>query len=168
VSDEHAAQQPSRPRRQSLADRVLGAAAESAPKPPRQPREPGEPTPRSVQWAAVVVAVEAAVLVVAAGYVAVRTATGDAQSDRSAWGLVLFALLGAVLLGACARGLWRLSSWSRGPVVAAQLILGALGLTAAFSYEHPEVGIPMLVPVAVSLYLLATPEARLAFFRSSR
>jgi hypothetical protein len=165
VSDEHAAQQPSRPRRQSLADRVLGAAAESAPK---APKEPGEPTPRSVQWAAVVVAVEAVVLVVAAGYVAVRTATGDAQSDRSAWGLVLFALLGAALLGACARGLWRLASWSRGPVVAVQLILGALGLTAAFSYEHPEVGIPMLVPVAVSLYLLATPEARLAFLRSSR
>ena len=147
---------------------MLGAAAESAPKPPRQPREPGEPTPRSVQWAAVVVAVETVVLVVAAGYVAVRTATGDAQSDKSAWGLVLFALLGAVLLGACARGLWRLASWSRGPVVAVQLILGALGLTAAFSYEHPEVGIPMLVPVAVSLYLLATPEARLAFLRSSR
>nr|WP_218859725.1 hypothetical protein [Petropleomorpha daqingensis] len=148
-----------------MADRVLGAAAEQ---PPRQPKEQAEATPRTVRWAAVVVAVEAVALVLAAGYVTLRTLTGDAQSDKSAWGLVLFALLGAVLLAACARGLWRLASWSRGPVVAVQLILGALGLTAAFSYQHPEVGIPMLVPVAVSLYLLATPEARLAFFRSSR
>jgi hypothetical protein len=53
-------------------------------------------------------------------------------------------------------------------VVAVQLLLGALGFTAAFSYEHPEVGIPMLAPVAVVVYLLVTPEARLAFFRSSR
>ena len=106
MSDERAG----RPQRRSLADRVLGAAAESAPRPPK---EPGEPTPRSVQWAAAVVALEAVVLLLAAGYVAVRTATGDAQSDRSAWGLVLFALLGAALLGACARGLWRLASWSR-------------------------------------------------------
>jgi hypothetical protein len=108
--------------------------------------------------------VEALVLVVAAGYVAVETLTGAAESARGAWGLVAFALLGAALLAACARGLWRLASWSRGPVVAAQLLLGLVGFTAAFSYQHPEFGIPMLLPVAVVLYLLATPEARLAFF----
>jgi len=74
---------------------------------------------------------------------------------------------GAALLAACARGRWRLASWSRGPVVAAQLLLGLVGFTAAFSCQHAEVGIPMLLPVAVVLYLLATPEARLAFFRRS-
>jgi hypothetical protein len=162
VSDDRAGQPP----RRSLADRVLGATAE--PVAPKPPKEPAEPAARSVRWAALVVAVEAFVILVVAGYLAVRTAAGDAESNRGAWGLVVFALLGAALLAACARGLWRLASWSRGPVVAVQLLLGALGLTAAFSYEHPEVGIPMLVPVAVVLYLLATPEARLAFFRSSR
>ena len=134
-------------RRRSLADRLLGATAEPAA--PR-PVEPRTQAPRSVRGAALVVAVE--------------TLTGAAASDRSAWGLVVFALLGAALLGACARGLWRLASWARGPVVATQLLLGLVGLTAAFSYRHPEFGIPMLVPVAVVLYLLATPEARLAFF----
>jgi hypothetical protein len=148
-------------RRRSLADRLLGAAA--APGAPR-PTEPRQQTPRSVRGAALVVAVEALVLVLAAGYVAVETLTGAAASARSAWGLVAFALLGAALLAACARGLWRLASWSRGPVVATQLLLGLVGLTAAFSYQHPEFGIPMLLPVAVVLYLLATPEARLAFF----
>jgi hypothetical protein len=159
VTDDRAA---GAPQRRSLADRFLGAAAEPpAPKPPREPVQ----APSSVRWAAVVVALEAVVLLGAAGYFAVRTLTGDAESDRGAWGLVVFALLGAALLGACARGLFRVATWSRGPVVAVQLLLGALGLTAAFSYQHPEVGIPMLVPVAVVLYLLLTPEARLAFLR---
>jgi hypothetical protein len=162
VADDRAGQ----PQRRSLADRVLGATVEpTAPKPSKQA---GEPAPRSVRWAAVVVAVETVVVLGFAAYVALRTLTGDAESDRGAWGLVVFALLGAVLLAACARGLWRLASWSRGPVVVVQLLLGALGVTAAFSYEHPEVGLPMLLPVAVTLYLLATPEARLAFFRSAR
>jgi len=166
VSDERAG----RPERRSLADRVLGAMAEpTAPKRAQEPvQQAGEAAPRSVRAAAVVVAVEAVVLLAVTGYLVVRTVTGDAESTRGAWGLVAFALLGVVLLMACARGLWRLASWSRGPVVAVQLLLGALGLTAAFSYEHPEVGIPMLVPVAGTLYLLATPEARLAFFRSAR
>jgi hypothetical protein len=115
-----------------------------------------------------VVALEALVLFGVAGYLGVGTATGAAQSDRSAWGLVGFTVLGAALLAACARGMWQLASWSRGPVVAVQILLAALGLTAAFSYAHPEVGIPMLLPVAAALYLLATPEARLAFFRSAR
>ncbi|MGY1604298.1 hypothetical protein [Geodermatophilus sp. SYSU D00815] len=150
------------PRGRSRADRLLGAAAEpSAPKPPREEPE----TPRSVRWAALVVGLEAAALVAAAAYMAVRTLTGDADQAQGAWGLVAFALLGAVLLAACALGLWRLAAWSRGPVVAVQLLLGAIGLTAAFEYEQQQVGIPMLVPVAVTLYLLATPEARLAYFQ---
>jgi hypothetical protein len=153
---------PGQPQKRSRADRLLGAAAEpSAP----GPVEAREEVPRSVRWAALVVALEAVALVAAAGYLAVRTATGGADSDQSAWGLAVFALLGAVLLTACARGLWRLASWSRGPVVAVQLLFGAVGLTAAFSYEQAQVGIPMLVPVALTLYLLATPEARLAYLQ---
>ncbi|MGY1809630.1 hypothetical protein ACI8AF_19870 [Blastococcus sp. SYSU D00669] len=149
-------------RRRSRADRLLGAAAEpSAPEPAREESE----TPRSVRWAALVVALEAVFLVVVAAYLGLRTLTGEADSDSGAWGLVVFALLGAVLLAGCARGLWRLSAWARGPVVAVQLLLGAIGLTAAFEYQQQQVGIPMLVPVAVTLYLLATPESRLAFFQ---
>ncbi|MGY1617500.1 hypothetical protein ACI797_12240 [Geodermatophilus sp. SYSU D00691] len=149
-------------RRRSRADRLLGAAAEpSAPKPAREESV----TPRSVRWAALVVALEAVFLVVVATYLGLRTLTGEADSDSGAWGLVVFALLGAVLLAACARGLWRLSAWARGPVVAVQLLLGAIGLTAAFEYQQQQVGIPMLVPVAVTLYLLSTPESRLAFFQ---
>jgi hypothetical protein len=49
-------------------------------------------------------------------------------------------------------------------VVVLQLLLGALAYTTAFQAQRPIVGIPVLVLVATELYLLATPEARLAFW----
>ena len=69
----------------------------------------------------------------------------------------------ATLLGAAAVGLWRLSPWSRGPVVFLQLLLGLFGWYSAFEWGGAWVGVPLLVLVATELYLLATPEARLAF-----
>jgi hypothetical protein len=48
-------------------------------------------------------------------------------------------------------------------VVALQLLLALLGYTAAFTAQSPQIGIPMLAAAAVELYLLATPEARLAY-----
>ena len=69
----------------------------------------------------------------------------------------------SALLGAAAVGLWRLSPWSRGPVVFLQLLLGLFGWYSAFEWGGAWVGVPILVLVATELYLLATPEARLAF-----
>jgi hypothetical protein len=43
------------------------------------------------------------------------------------------------------------------------LLLAALAYTAAFDARQPAVGLPVLVLVAVELYLLATPESRLAY-----
>jgi hypothetical protein len=48
-------------------------------------------------------------------------------------------------------------------VVALQLLLALLGYTAAFTAQAPQVGVPMLAAAAVELYLLATPESRLAY-----
>jgi hypothetical protein len=92
-------------------------------------------------------------------------ATGQVSSTKNAIGIAAVALVGAVLLAGCARGLWRVSSWARGPVVAFQLLLALIGYTAAFEYGAPQVGVPLLVLAAAELYLLATPEARLAYFR---
>ena len=150
------------PRRRSRADRFLGAAAEpSAPKPAAETEE----APRSVRGAAVVVGLEALGVAGVAGWLVVLTLGGSYLSLRNAVGEILFAALGAAVLALLARALWRVASWSRGPVVALQILVGLLGFTAAFSYDRPLVGIPLLVPVAVVLYLLATPEARLAFLR---
>ena len=48
-------------------------------------------------------------------------------------------------------------------VVVLQLLLAALAYTTAFEAGQPAVGIPVLVLVALELYLLATPESRLAY-----
>ncbi len=71
--------------------------------------------------------------------------------------------LAAAALAAAAVGLRRLAGWSRGPIVAVQLFLGLLGFTAAFQAQQPLYGLPVLALVGATLYLLATPEARLAF-----
>lgn len=146
--------------RRGLGERLLGAPAQpSAPRPER----PRSAAPRSVRWAAVVVGVEALAAAAAAVVLVVLLLVSTASSVRGAVAEVVVALLAAAGLAACAAGLWRGALWSRGPVVACQLILAALGYTAAFQYGSPQFGLPVLALVAVELYLLATPEARLAF-----
>jgi hypothetical protein len=149
----------SRPRRRR-ADRFLGEAATPA---PERAARPAVEVPPSVRRAAVVVAVEAVLLGVLAGALLVLTITSDASSVGRALAEVVYVGLGAGALAACAVGLWKLSSWSRAPVIVLQILLGLLGFTTAFEGGQPLLGLPVLVLVAATLYLLATPEARLAF-----
>lgn len=154
-----AAEPAPRPGRRRV-DRLLGEPA--APARPRPPREEVD-SPLSLRRAALVVALEAVLLGALAAYLLVLTLTGDPGSvGRALAGMVLVGA-GAALLGAGAVGLRRVSPWSRAPVVVLQVFLGLLGYQAAFEFGRPELGLPLLVPVAVTLYLLATPESRLAF-----
>jgi hypothetical protein len=149
---------PQPPRRRS--DRLLGAAAEpSAPRPER----PRTEAPRSLRWAAVVVGIEATALAVGALLVLYLVVTSTADSVSRALGEVVFVGAGAAVLAAAAVGLWRVASWARGPVVVLQLLLAALAYTTAFEAGRPAIGLPVLVLVAVELYLLATPASRLAY-----
>lgn len=146
-------------RRRSRAERLLGATAE--PSAPRPERVRGE-VPRSLRWAALVVVLQAAAGIVTAGvliYLALAR-SGDVGNDLALAATV--AVFGALLL-VCAVGLWRVARWARSPVVAMQIILGLMGLTAVTEAHSPAFGVPVLALVAVELYLLATPEARLAF-----
>ena len=113
--------------------------------------------------AALVAALEAAALAAVALWLLVLTFTSTPDSVGRALAEVVWVGFFAVLLGAAATGLWRLSPWSRGPVVVLQLLLGLFGYHSAFEWGGEWVGIPVLVLVATELYLLATPEARLAF-----
>ena len=149
---------PQPPRRRS--DRLLGAAARpSAPRPER----PRTEAPRTLRWAAIVVGVEAAALAVGALLLLYLVVTSTADSVAAAVGEVVFVAAGAAVLAACAVGLWRVAAWARGPVVVLQLLLAALAYTTAFQAGQPAIGLPVLVLVAVELYLLATPESRLAY-----
>jgi hypothetical protein len=143
------------------ADRLFGAVAEpSAPRPARARTE----APRSVRWAAVVVGIEAAAIGAGALVLLYLTLTSTADSVGRALAEVVMVAAGAAVLGIAAVGLWRVSAWARGPVIVLQLLLAALAYTTAFEAEQPLIGVPVLALVATELYLLATPEARLAFF----
>jgi hypothetical protein len=150
---------PQPPRRR--AERLFGAPA--TPAEPRLPRERPE-APRSVRWAAVVVGIEAAGIAVGALTLLYLTLTSKPDSVPRALAEVVAVGIGAAVLAAAAVGIWRVAGWARSPVVVLQLLLGALAWTTAFSAQRPIVGIPVLVLCAAELYLLATPEARLAFW----
>lgn len=150
--------QPSRSRRR--AERLLGAAAEpSAPRPAREREE----APAAVRRAALVVGLEAFLLLAGALVLLYLTLTSDPDSVGRAFAEVVYVGVIGSALAAAAVGLWRMSAWSRAPVIVLQLLLGALGYSTAFEAEQPLIGVPVLALVAVELYLLATPEARLAF-----
>lgn len=110
------------------------------------------------------VAVEALALTALALTLLVLTLTGSPDSVGRALAEVVYVGLGAALLAAAAVGLWRVSGWARGPVIVLQILLGLLAYNAAFEAQQPLIGLPVLALVATELWLLATPEARLAFF----
>jgi len=141
-------------------DRLLGAAAATSASRPTRPRSAA---PRALRWAAMVVAVEATAIAAGALFLLYLVLTSTADSLSRAIAEVVVVGAGAVLLAAAAVGLWRVAGWARGPVIVLQLLLAALAYTTAFEAGHPAIGLPVLVLVAVELYLLATPEARLAY-----
>ncbi|WP_091380349.1 hypothetical protein [Geodermatophilus sp. DSM 45219] len=148
------------PRDRRRAERLLGGAAEPASPRPQQDRPAAPP---ALRRAALVAGVEAAGLALVALWLLFLTFTSTPDSTSRALAEVVYVSFFAVLLGAAAAGLWRVSPWSRGPVVFLQLLLGLLGWYSAFEWGGAWVGVPILVLVATELYLLATPEARLAF-----
>jgi hypothetical protein len=121
--------------------------------------------PGAVRRAALVVGVEAAAAAVLAVVLLFLTVTSSPDSVGRALAEVVYVGMAALLLAAGAVGLWRVAAWARGPVIVLQLLLAVLGYTAAFQAERPLIGVPVLAAVALELYLLATPEARLAFFQ---
>jgi hypothetical protein len=150
---------PRQPSRRVL-DRLFGTAAE--PSAPR-PRRPRTEAPRALRWAAIVVGVEAGATALGAVVLLYLTFTSDAASLSRAVAEVVIVAAGAAVLGAAAVGLWRVAGWARGPVIALQLLLAAVAYTTAFEAGQPMIGLPVLALVAAELYLLATPEARLAY-----
>ena len=151
---------PQPPRRRS--DRLFGAAAQSSAPRPERPRTEA---PRTLRWAAVLVGIEAAALGVLAVAWVWPILTSSPERLAFAVGELVVIVLFAAGLTAAAVGLARAAGWARGAVVAAQIFLGLSGYVAAFEADRPLIGVPILVVVAGVLYLLATPESRLAYFR---
>nr|WP_239523062.1 hypothetical protein [Geodermatophilus normandii] len=150
--------------RPSRAERLLGGAAQPSTRPPRPPRPDAPP---AVVRAALVVAVEAAVLIGGALVILWLTLTSDPDSVGRALAEVVYVGIFGAVLAAAAVGLRRVSAWARGPVVVLQILLGLFGYSTAFPGGQPLLGIPLIVLAVAELYFLATPEARLAFYERS-
>jgi hypothetical protein len=154
VTDEDGSRRPSR------AERLLGGAAQPSARPARAPRRDA---PAAGVRAALVVAVEAVLLVGTALVVLWLTLTSDPDSVGRALAEVVYVGLFGAALAAGAVGLRRVSAWARGPVVALQILLGLFGYSTAFPGGRPLLGIPLIVLAVAELYLLFTPQARVAF-----
>jgi peptidoglycan/LPS O-acetylase OafA/YrhL len=111
----------------------------------------------------VVVGIEAGALAAGALLLLYLVMTSTPDSMSRALAEVVVVAAGAAVLATAAVGLWRVAGWARGPVVVLQLLLAALAYTTAFEAGQPVVGLPVLGLVAAELYLLATPECRLAY-----
>jgi hypothetical protein len=113
-----------------------------------------------IRGGAALVALEAAGLLLLA-----MTAAFTLQSDRLALGATNAAFFCAygVGLGVCARGLLRLRSWSRGPIVLAQLI--QLGIAWSFASRSTAwLSIVLAVPAALVLALVLAPSTTHALY----
>ena len=117
---------------------------------------------RSVTRAAVLVAVEGVALtLLGLGYGAAGV-LGD-PFDRAATLLeAAFAVLVGVLVVLVARGLARTAGWARSPAVVLQLLALPVGV-GLVQGQVWYAAVPVLLLAGSVLYLLATPEARLAF-----
>ncbi len=108
------------------------------------------------------VAVEGAALTVLGGAYGVAGVLGE-PFDRTATLLEAgFAVLLGVLVLLVARGLLQVRGWSRSPAVVLQLLALPVGV-GLVQGEVWVAAVPVLLLAGSVLYLLATPQARLAF-----
>lgn len=93
------------------------------------PVQPVFPAARGPRIAVVaLLSAQVAVLVGFAVAWLVSLARGTAAYPEAVVGLAVFAVVAALLLVLCARGVWRAAAWTRAPVITFQLLLGVMGI----------------------------------------
>lgn len=121
--------------------------------------------PGQLRAAAVIIGLEAAGLLVAAGVLLTKIVFGNPDDVVSALLETGLALFGAVLLAVAARGLLRLRPSARPPVIVLQLLAVPVGYSLAFQAGLVGYGGPILIAALSVLYLLFTPPVRDALDR---
>ncbi|MDQ2837546.1 MAG: hypothetical protein M3Y42_08205 [Actinomycetota bacterium] len=124
-----------------------------------------ETPPSTVRAAAALVALQAAALAVVAVVLAVLAVVHSSTRLWAALSIVGFAVLGAVVLWLCARGLVALRPSARSPIVLLELIALPVGFDLGFQGGRLAIALPILVVALAVLVLLFTPTAREALDR---
>ena len=94
-----------------------------------------------------------------------KTLAGDPHSVAGALLGAALAVLTAVALGFCVRGLLELRAAARTPVVVVELLALPVSYTLTFDAGRLGYGAPILLSALAVLYLLFTPTARAALDR---
>ncbi|MDR1999541.1 MAG: hypothetical protein LBQ06_06325 [Frankiaceae bacterium] len=137
--------------------------------PPQPPRQPGaaEPfaAPRQVRIAAGLAAAQGGCLLIAAGYLLIRTLFGQALDvGRGGWGGAL-ALLGAAMLIFGAKGLLRGSTAARTPVLVIEALSLPVGYSLGIQAHRIWYGGPIMASAVAVIVLLLGRAARAALDR---
>jgi hypothetical protein len=121
---------------------------------------PPDEVSRELRIAAVLVLVQAAALAVLVVVLAVKALTGHPHNLGGALGIAGFALLGAVILGLCGRGLQRGLRTSVSPVIVIEVPAAAVGFSLGIQAGRPGYGLPILLSALAVLALLFSPGGR--------
>ncbi len=124
--------------------------------------------PGQLRAAAGIVGLEAVGLLAAAVVLVVKTVAGHPGNIGRALVGAALAVLGAVVLVACARGMLALRTAARTPVIVIQLLALPVGFSLGFQAGLIVYGGPMLLAALAVLYLLFTPPARRVLDHRSR
>jgi hypothetical protein len=119
-----------------------------------------EPIPRGLRAASALVAAQALALLGTAGVLVVKTVAGDPNSVLRALLGAAMALLGAVILVSCARGLLAQRPAARTPVVVLELLALPVSYSLGFQAGLLAYGAPIMLSALAVPYLLFTPAAR--------
>jgi hypothetical protein len=124
----------------------------------------GQP-PGGIQAAAAIVLLEAAALAVTGLTLLVLAFVHTTTRLWGAVAIVGFALLGAAVLGLCARGLLRLRPGARSPVILVQLLAVPVGYSLGIEAGRVLIGAPILIAAIAVVVLLMLPSSRQALDR---
>jgi hypothetical protein len=108
--------------------------------------------------AAVVELAEAVLVLVAAVWAGIATATGHSYQTSSGVAITIIGVGTACLLALVARGLWRVRGWSRTPALLTQLFTGIVAVYLLQSARF-EWGIPAIVLAVAGLAALLAPAS---------
>jgi hypothetical protein len=127
---------------------------------PAQGTAPPDEVSRELRVAAVLVLAQAMALAVLAVVLLVKALTGHPHNLGGALGIAGFALLGAVILSLCGRGLQRGLRTSVSPVIVLEVPAAAVGFSLGVQAGRPGYGLPILFSALAILVLLFSPGGR--------